>query len=39
VRRMIGDRPGTGGSAGVGYLASTLMQPAFADLWAVRSEL
>jgi tryptophan 2,3-dioxygenase len=39
VRRMIGDKPGTGGSAGVGYLASTLMQPAFADLWAVRSEL
>jgi tryptophan 2,3-dioxygenase len=39
VRRMIGDRPGTGGSAGVGYLASTLLQPAFADLWAVRSEL
>ena len=39
VRRMIGGKAGTGGSAGVGYLASTLMQPAFEDLWAVRSEL
>jgi tryptophan 2,3-dioxygenase len=39
VRRMIGDRPGTGGSPGVGYLAKTLMQPAFPDLWTVRSEL
>lgn len=39
VRRMIGSRPGTGGSAGVDYLASTLMQPAFADLWAVRGEI
>jgi tryptophan 2,3-dioxygenase len=39
VRRMIGEKLGTGGSAGVGYLASTLMQPAFPDLWAVRSEL
>ena len=39
VRRMIGDRPGTGGSAGIGYLATTLMQPAFPDLWTVRSEL
>jgi tryptophan 2,3-dioxygenase len=39
VRRMIGAQPGTGGSAGVGYLASTLMQPAFADLWAIRGEL
>ena len=39
VRRMIGDRSGTGGSAGVGYLASTLLRPAFPDLWAMRSEL
>jgi tryptophan 2,3-dioxygenase len=39
VRRMIGAKPGSGGSAGVGYLASTLMQPAFADLWAIRGEL
>jgi tryptophan 2,3-dioxygenase len=39
VRRMIGDLPGTGGSAGVGYLASTLMTPAFPDLWSVRGRL
>ena len=39
VRRMIGDRPGTGGSAGAGYLVSTLLTPSFPDLWAVRGEL
>ena len=39
VRRTIGDRRGTGGSQGARYLASTLLQPAFPDLWAVRTEL
>jgi tryptophan 2,3-dioxygenase len=39
VRRMIGDRRGTGGSAGARYLATTLLRPMFPDLWAVRSEL
>jgi tryptophan 2,3-dioxygenase len=39
VRRTIGDKSGTGGSPGAGYLASTLLQPAFPDLWAVRAEL
>jgi tryptophan 2,3-dioxygenase len=39
VRRTIGDRRGTGGSAGARYLATTLLRPAFPDLWAVRSEL
>jgi tryptophan 2,3-dioxygenase len=39
VRRMIGSKPGSGGSAGVDYLASTLMQPSFPDLWAVRGEI
>ena len=39
VRRTIGDRRGTGGSPGTRYLASTLLTPAFADLWAVRTEL
>jgi tryptophan 2,3-dioxygenase len=39
VRRTIGDRRGTGGSAGTGYLATTLLRPAFPDLWAVRTEL
>jgi tryptophan 2,3-dioxygenase len=39
VRRTIGDKRGTGGSAGAAYLAGTLLRPAFADLWAVRTEL
>jgi tryptophan 2,3-dioxygenase len=39
VRRTIGDKGGTGGSAGARYLATTLLRPAFPDLWAVRSEL
>ena len=39
VRRMIGDGPGTSGSAGVGYLAQTLLTPSFADLWAIRGQL
>jgi tryptophan 2,3-dioxygenase len=39
VRRTIGDRQGTGGSTGAHYLAGTLLQPAFPDLWAVRTEL
>ena len=39
VRRTIGDRRGTGGSAGTGYLATTLLRPAFPDLWALRTEL
>ena len=39
VRRTIGDRRGTGGSPGAKYLATTLLQPVFPDLWAVRTEL
>jgi len=39
VRRTIGDKRGTGGSPGARYLATTLLQPAFPDLWAVRSDL
>jgi tryptophan 2,3-dioxygenase len=39
VRRTIGDRRGTGGSPGAQYLATTLLTPAFPDLWAVRTEL
>jgi tryptophan 2,3-dioxygenase len=39
VRRTIGDKTGTGGSTGAAYLAQTLLRPAFADLWAVRTEL
>jgi tryptophan 2,3-dioxygenase len=39
VQRTIGTRPGTGGSAGAGYLSTTLMQPLFPDLWAIRARL
>ena len=39
VERTIGSRPGTGGSPGAAYLRTTLHQPFFPDLWAVRSEL
>jgi tryptophan 2,3-dioxygenase len=39
VRRTIGDKRGTGRSAGASYLATTLLRPAFPDLWAVRTEL
>ena len=39
VERTIGHKPGTGGSAGVGYLASTLFNPVFPDLWAIRDRL
>jgi len=39
VRRTIGDKQGTGGSPGAAYLATTLLRPAFPDLWAVRTEL
>jgi tryptophan 2,3-dioxygenase len=37
VERTIGCATGTGGSAGAAYLRSTLFQPAFVDLWALRS--
>ena len=37
--REIGARPGTGGSAGVGYLRSTVDRRFFPDLWEVRSRL
>jgi tryptophan 2,3-dioxygenase len=39
VERMIGGKRGTGGSAGVGYLQSTLPKRAFPDLWRVRTEI
>jgi tryptophan 2,3-dioxygenase len=37
VERTIGQKIGTGGSSGVGYLASTLFRSVFPDLWAIRS--
>jgi tryptophan 2,3-dioxygenase len=39
VQRTIGTRPGTGGSSGAAYLSTTLMQPLFPDLWAIRARL
>ena len=39
VERMIGSLRGTGGSAGVSYLQSTLPKRAFPDLWRVRTRL
>ncbi|CAN5886919.1 tryptophan 2,3-dioxygenase family protein [soil metagenome] len=39
VERTIGVKPGTGASSGAQYLRSTLAQPAFPDLWAIRSAL
>ncbi len=39
VERTIGAKMGSGGSSGVGYLASTLFHPAFPDLWEIRSQL
>ncbi|MEW5248813.1 tryptophan 2,3-dioxygenase [Microbulbifer sp. 2201CG32-9] len=38
VERTIGNKMGTGGSSGVGYLQGTLFNPVFPDLWAIRSE-
>jgi len=39
VERTIGTKQGTGGSAGVNYLQTTLLKPIFPDLWAIRTEL
>ncbi|MGH9866799.1 MAG: tryptophan 2,3-dioxygenase [Candidatus Polarisedimenticolia bacterium] len=39
VERMIGRKPGTGGSEGVGYLTRTLDKRCFPELWEVRTHL
>jgi tryptophan 2,3-dioxygenase len=39
VERMIGAKPGTGGSEGVAYLRTTLDRRFFPDLWELRSSL
>ena len=39
VQRTIGTKHGTGGSLGAEYLLTTLNQPAFPDLWAIRTSL
>ena len=39
VERMIGAKPGTGGSEGVAYLRTTLDRKFFPALWELRSWL
>ena len=39
VERIIGHRPGTGGSSGVGYLKTALDRPFFPELWELRTLL
>jgi tryptophan 2,3-dioxygenase len=39
VERIIGGRPGTGGTDGVSYLTSTLRRRAFPELWSLRTKL
>ncbi len=39
VERTIGFKQGTGGSPGAAYLRSTLFNPLFPDLWAIRTRL
>ena len=39
VERIIGNKRGTGGSAGAAYLRSTLAKRVFPELWSLRTEL
>ncbi len=39
VERMLGMKPGTGGSEGVGYLQKTLTKKFFPELWEARTHL
>ena len=39
VERIIGNKQGTGGSAGAPYLRATLEKRAFPELWALRTDL
>lgn len=39
VERMLGMKPGTGGSEGVGYLMSTLTKKFFPEIWEARTHL
>ena len=39
VERIIGGRPGTGGTEGAGYLARTLERRCFPELWSLRTRL
>jgi tryptophan 2,3-dioxygenase len=39
VERIIGNKRGTGGSAGAPYLRATLEKRLFPELWALRTDL
>ncbi|NUS13697.1 MAG: tryptophan 2,3-dioxygenase [Streptomyces sp.] len=39
VRRAMGDKPGSGGSSGVEWLAARAGQPVFPELWTVRGDV
>lgn len=39
VERMLGAKPGTGGSEGIGYLRTTLAKKFFPELWEARTHL
>jgi tryptophan 2,3-dioxygenase len=39
VERIIGGKPGTGGTEGVGYLQRTLLRRAFPEIWSLRTRL
>jgi tryptophan 2,3-dioxygenase len=39
VERIIGGKRGTGGTAGVSYLSSTIGKRAFPELWSLRTQL
>jgi tryptophan 2,3-dioxygenase len=39
VERVIGGRPGTGGSDGAGYLRGTVGRRLFPELWEMRTRL
>ena len=39
VERIIGAKPGTGGTSGVRYLKKALDLTFYPELWAVRSEI
>ena len=39
VERIIGNKPGTGGSAGAPYLRATLEKRVFPELWSLRTQL
>lgn len=39
VERIIGNKPGTGGSAGAPYLRATLAKRVFPELWSLRTDL